>query len=258
MEFTYLDSNSWLITLGGKRILLDPWLVGPLMFGDTPWLFQAQRRQPIAIPEAVDVILLSQGLPDHAHPPTLAQLPKAWPVVTSPNGEKLVRSLNYETVHSLHHGEAMTLGSLQIQAFPGSPVGPTLRENAYVLQDLMTGHRVYYEPHGFHDRAILEGGGLDVVITPLINLSLPLLGPVIKGQATALALCERVRPQYAISTAAGGDLEFRGWLLKFLKAEGTVANFQTQLAQAGLMTQAIDPPSQKPFTLDIATTPAIG
>jgi hypothetical protein len=87
---------------------------------------------------------------------------------------------------------------------------------------------------------------------------LPLLGPVIKGQGTALELCRRVQPQYAISTAAGGDLAFQGLLLKLLKAEGTVADFQQQLTQAGLTTQAIDPPSQKPFTLDIATATAIG
>ena len=34
MHLTWLDSNSWLIEMGGQRILLDPWLSGPLVFGN--------------------------------------------------------------------------------------------------------------------------------------------------------------------------------------------------------------------------------
>ncbi|MGD1912253.1 MAG: MBL fold metallo-hydrolase, partial [Rivularia sp. (in: cyanobacteria)] len=28
MYLTYLDSNSWLLEIGGQNILIDPWLVG--------------------------------------------------------------------------------------------------------------------------------------------------------------------------------------------------------------------------------------
>jgi L-ascorbate metabolism protein UlaG (beta-lactamase superfamily) len=38
MNLTYFDSNSWLIEIDGKRILLDPWLVGDLTFGSLTWL----------------------------------------------------------------------------------------------------------------------------------------------------------------------------------------------------------------------------
>jgi len=41
MYLTWLDSNSWLIELAGKRILLDPWLVGDLTFGNLTWLFRS-------------------------------------------------------------------------------------------------------------------------------------------------------------------------------------------------------------------------
>lgn len=51
MELTWLDSNSWLIDWGNKRILLDPWLVGPLVFGGAEWLFKAERTACRPIPD---------------------------------------------------------------------------------------------------------------------------------------------------------------------------------------------------------------
>ena len=74
MYLTWLDSNSWLIEFAEHRILLDPWLVGPLVFGNLDWFFKAERQTPCPIPEHIDLILLSQGLADHAHPATLKQL----------------------------------------------------------------------------------------------------------------------------------------------------------------------------------------
>ena len=44
MQLTYLDSNSWLMEISGKRILLDPWLVGDLVFGNLPWLFKGRKN----------------------------------------------------------------------------------------------------------------------------------------------------------------------------------------------------------------------
>jgi L-ascorbate metabolism protein UlaG (beta-lactamase superfamily) len=46
MEATWLDSNSWLIELGGRRMLIDPWLVGELVFGQQAWLFKGEHPQP--------------------------------------------------------------------------------------------------------------------------------------------------------------------------------------------------------------------
>ena len=44
MYLTWLDSNSWLIEMGGKRVLLDPWLVGSLIFWESA--LAIQRRPP--------------------------------------------------------------------------------------------------------------------------------------------------------------------------------------------------------------------
>ncbi|MBV5261198.1 MBL fold metallo-hydrolase [Synechococcus moorigangaii CMS01] len=249
MELTYLDSNSWLIDMAGKRILLDPWLVDSLVFGNTPWLFKGDRPQDRPIPEKVDLILLSQGLPDHAHVPTLEQLDHTLPVVGSPNGAKVVRSLGYQTVQTLEHNQEITIDQLQILALKGSPVGPTTFENGYLLKDLTTGQTLYYEPHGYHSPALKSYGPIDVIVTPLINLTLPLLGPVIKGQASALEVCEWLQPKVVLPTAAGGDVHFEGLLMKFLKPQGTVADFANMLHQRQPDVRVLEPQPGKPYAV---------
>jgi L-ascorbate metabolism protein UlaG (beta-lactamase superfamily) len=239
MQLTWLDSNSWLIELGGKRILLDPWLVGNLSFGDLPWLFQGTKTVDRPIPANIDLILLSQGLPDHAHPPTLAVLDRSIPVVGSPSAAKVVQKLGYQTVTALAPGESYHFAQIEIKAVPGSPVGPTAIENGYILRADDTS--LYYEPHGYHSPTLAQEAAIDIIITPLIDLKLPLIGSVIKGQASALALCELLQPQFILPTAAGGDVKFEGLLMSILQAEGTVTDFQKSLQAKSLSTQAIEP-----------------
>ena len=80
MDLTWLDNNSWLLTLGPHRLLIDPWLVGDLVFGQQGWLFRGVKlRSPALDLKGIDLILLSQGLADHAHPPTLHTHPPRGP-----------------------------------------------------------------------------------------------------------------------------------------------------------------------------------
>lgn len=258
MQLTYLDSNSWLIELSGVRILLDPWLVGPLVFGNSPWLFKGTRRSPRTIPPNIDLILLSQGLEDHAHPPTLEQLDRKLPVVGSGGAAKVANKLGFEDVTALAHRQIYTYGDrLQIQAVPGSPIGPTTVENGYLITDLQSGHRLYYEPHGYHDPMLKEIGSVDVAIVPLVNLELPLLGPFIKGQESALELAKWLKPKYMLPTAAGGDVDFEGILVSVLRTSGTLDSFQALLSQNQLDTQAIEAIPGETVTLSIPEqTPA--
>jgi L-ascorbate metabolism protein UlaG (beta-lactamase superfamily) len=242
MYLTYLDSNSWLIEMGGKSILLDPWLVGPLVFGNIDWLFKGTRRTERAIPEKIDLILLSQGLEDHAHPPTLKQLDRNIPVVGSAGAAKVVQDLGYTNVKALAHGESFNLAqSVEIKAVPGSPIGPTTVENGYLLKELETSFKLYYEPHGYHSPSLQADAPVDVVITPIIDLALPLVGPIIKGRENALEVAKWLQPQVILPTAAGGDVEFEGLLLKLLRAVGTAAEFQAMLNENNLKTKVIEP-----------------
>jgi L-ascorbate metabolism protein UlaG (beta-lactamase superfamily) len=242
MYLTWLDSNSWLIEMGGKRILLDPWLVGPLVFGNIDWLFKGSRLTERPIPENIDLILLSQGLEDHAHPPTLKQLDRNIPVVGSPGAAKVVQELGYTSVTALTHGESFVLNQcVEIKAFPGSPIGPTTVENGYLLKELESGLTVYYEPHGYHSPSLKQVAPIDVVITPMIDLALPLVGPIIKGTNSALEVAKWLQPQVMLPTAAGGDVVFEGLLLKLLRAVGSAAEFRNLLAQNNLKTQVLEP-----------------
>jgi L-ascorbate metabolism protein UlaG (beta-lactamase superfamily) len=251
MQLTWLDSNSWLIELGGKNILLDPWLVGNLSFGNLPWLFQGTKTVDRPIPDKIDLILLSQGLPDHAHPPTLEALDRSIPVIGSPNAAQVVQKLGYQNVTTLLPGESFRFADVEIKAVPGSPVGPTAIENGYVLRSGASS--LYYEPHGYHSPVLAQEAAINVVITPLIDLKLPLLGSVIRGRASALALCELLKPQFILPTAAGGDVKYEGLLLSILTAEGTTAEFQELLKSKSLTTKAIEPQPWQSFNLELAT-----
>lgn len=250
MYLTYLDSNSWLWEIGSKRILVDPWLVGPLMFGNLPWLFKAERRTPRSIPEHIDLILLSQGLPDHAHPPTLQQLDRSIPVVGSVGAAKVVRELGYTQVTALAHGETFVLAdAVEIRAVPGSPIGPTTIENGYVLKDLQQHHTLYYEPHGYHSPMLQQMKPIDVVVTPIVDLGIPFLGALIKGQNTALELAKLLQPQAILATAAGGDIQFEGLLMKLLQATGSVQALEEKLVANNLAARVIDPSPGERFEL---------
>jgi L-ascorbate metabolism protein UlaG (beta-lactamase superfamily) len=254
MQVTWFEANTWLVEWAGLRLLFDPWLVGPLVFGQLDWLFKAQRRRPIAAwPSHLDAIVITQGLEDHCHPLTLSHLDRGIPVIASPSAAKVVRGLGYQQVTALAHGQTTTLADrLTIQAVPGAPVGPTQVENGYFLREDCTGQTLYYEPHGYHQGILGLVSHVDVVIAPVMDLTLPLVGPIIRGNQVALALAQKLRPQVMLSTAMG-DYEASGFLLQLVQVKGDISTFQQQLAQAGLPTQAMELPPQQAVTLPLET-----
>ena len=253
MYLTYLDSNSWLIEIANKRILLDPWLVDDLFFGNMPWLFRGKKLTQRPIPENIDLILLSQGLEDHAHPPTLKKLDRNLPVVASPNATKVVKELGYTQVTTLEHGEKFTLDKqIEIQAVPGSLIGLNLVENGYLIKNLEDSKTIYYEPHGNHSANLKETAPVDVVITPIISLKLPLVGAIIKGQESAMEVCKWLQPQVILPTATGGDIEFTGVLDFLLTAAGNLAQFQEQLQENKLPTKVVEATPGKRLAINLA------
>ena len=241
MYLTWLDSNSWLLEFKEIKILLDPWLVGNLVFGNLPWLFKGQKQKSI-IPEKIDLILLSQGLEDHAHTPTLKVLDHDIPVVASENATKVVKELGYTNINTLKHEETFIfLDSIEIKAVPGSPIGINLIENGYLIKDLTTKKTLYYEPHGYHSSSLKNKDSVNIIITPIIDLKLPFLGSVIKGQKNALIVCEWLKPEVILPTAAGGNVIFEGILMNFLKESGTIDDFIQLLTQNNLTTEVKAP-----------------
>ncbi len=78
---TYFGSSSWLIEFDKLRVLIDPWFTGTLEFPPGPWLIKGELSHEIKAPENLDLLLLTQGLADHAHQPTLKRLPNSLQVI---------------------------------------------------------------------------------------------------------------------------------------------------------------------------------
>lgn len=253
MRFTWYGANSWLLELSGQRILLDPWLVGLLEFGGLSWLFRATRATSIPIPEDIDLILLSQGLEDHAHPETLQALSKSIPVVGSPKAAKLCRKLGFQQVNPLEFGQTFILADrLQIMAVEGALTGMK-PENGYVVTLQDTGAKLYYEPHGFFPDSLKLQAPVDVVIGPIVNLELPLAGAIVRGADSAIALVEMLKPQYFLRSTAGDDgVQFEGALNSLLKAKGDLATLEAAIHERGLKTQVLAPSVNKPIDLSLA------
>ncbi|QZZ20558.1 MBL fold metallo-hydrolase [Leptothermofonsia sichuanensis E412] len=246
MKLTWIDLNSWLFYLGGKTILVDPWLVDPLEFYGLPWLFTAYHNTPLAVtPDtlpAVDLILLSQGVDDHCHKPTLQQLDRSIPVVASPTAAKVVRSLGYQQVTELAHWQAFQVGEkVKITSVLGAEIQPGQVESGYLLQDLTTNETLYYEPHQAPVQELAARiGRVDVAIAPVIGQIFPLLGQVIMGPEQALQLVETVHPRYFLPTTRG-DIRATGILPMLTKSVGSVEEFRDRLSASGLSTQLLVP-----------------
>ena len=65
--------------------------------------------------------LHTQGLPDHAHKPTLERLPKEKPVVCSPAAARVASEMGFKNIYELDHGRSMDFadGRLNIRATIG-------------------------------------------------------------------------------------------------------------------------------------------
>ncbi|XGV99780.1 MAG: MBL fold metallo-hydrolase [Leptolyngbya sp. BL-A-14] len=242
MRLTRIDLNSWLFHLGGSTILVDPWLVDPLVFYGQSWLFTAYHNTPIAYtPETlppIDLILLSQGVDDHCHKPTLERLDRSIPVVASPTAAKVVQQLGYQQVTAIAHGEAFGLGdTLKITAIPGAEIQPGQVENGYLLHDRTTDETLYYEPHLFPIKTSVEQiGRVDVAIAPVIGQVIPLLGQVIMGPLQAMQLVETLKPRIFVPTTMG-DIRAEGILPKLIQTVGSVEEFRDRLLASGLPTE---------------------
>ena len=106
IKATYYGANGWLIELNKTRILIDPWLNGDLTFRPGDWLIKGELVYEMPIPKDIHYILLTQGQPDHAHPPTLEKIKKSTLVVASEAASKVVRVMGFSKVNTIKPGES--------------------------------------------------------------------------------------------------------------------------------------------------------
>jgi hypothetical protein len=150
-------------------------------------------------------------------------------VVGSTSAVGQARRLGFVSVTALRPGERGQHGALGITATAGAAV-PVV-ENGYLL-DHPCGH-VYLEPHGFLAED-LPGRRLDAVITPVVDLGLPLAGAFVRGRQVLPRLLERFDPLTVLASTAGGKVRFDGLLSHAFRQQGSVQEAAALVAASGL------------------------
>ena len=217
IKATYYGANGWLLEFEKTRILIDPWLNGDLRFPPGDWFIKGELSREVEPPNNLNYLLLTQGQPDHTHPPTLQKLNKNIPVIASEEAGKVVKKIGFNKVKTLKPGETFTYKDLKIRATQGASV-PKL-ENGYIIDCKL--NSVYIEPHGFLDKNI-TARNIDLVITPVIDFALPLAGKFIKGKTVLPELLRLFNPLTVLASTTGGDISFTGIINKLIKVDGTV------------------------------------
>ena len=226
LKATYLGSNGWIVELKHIKIIIDPWLKGDLVFPLGEWFFKGTLKDDIPMPKNVDLIILTQGLPDHCHIPTLKQFPKDTKIICPKSAYKLLKDLNFKFINTLEPQQTINIKDIEIEATAGAPVPQT--ENGYIIK--INNRSFYIEPHGFFDNKI-KPRKLDFVITPTKNLELPLVGAFIKGLDVIPDLVKTFNPKYILSSTTGGDAKFSGFLNRFISLENYTNDINSKVIE---------------------------
>ena len=214
-EATYLGSNGWLIKFDKTNLIIDPWLTGDLVFPPGEWFFKGSLDTEIEIKENINTIILTQGLPDHCHVPSLKKFNKNIDIICPKSAKSILEKLGFTSIKVLRPSQKVKQQGLEIEATAGAPV-PQI-ENGYIVKD-NKGKGFYIEPHGYLDENV-KSQDVDAVITPIINLELPLVGSFVKGADVLPKLVEKFNPKYILSSTLGGEAKYSGFLNKLISVE---------------------------------------
>lgn len=227
----YLETNSWVFTVGKTTVLIDPVLSTPLDFG-IPWLYSGKKRtidgpkEVEILAQSCDYILLSQGLDDHTHSSTVKDIlrrrKKPLKFIAPKSSVPILRSagVDLSNVDILSPGDRLKFNSegrdsFEVLATTGALVGPPWQanENGYIIRAGKTS--LYYEPHCMYDESELSRYQVDYVISPLVSQNLPFF-TLVDGGDKAIRLAEILKAK-AIIPMANGELEQSGILANIIR-----------------------------------------
>jgi len=214
-EAKYLGSNGWLIKFEKTNLIIDPWLTGDLVFPPGEWFFKGSLDNEILIKDDIDIILLTQGLPDHCHIPSLRKFKRNIDIICPNSAKTILEKSGFTSINVLKPSYSINKCGLKIEATAGAPV-PQI-ENGYIVKD-HNGKGFYIEPHGYLDEN-LKSQEIDAVITPTINLDLPVFGSFVKGADVLPKLINTFNPKYILSSTAGGDAKYSGILNNLISVQ---------------------------------------
>eukprot|EP00208_Stichococcus_sp_RCC1054_P003332 CAMPEP_0206140588 /NCGR_PEP_ID=MMETSP1473-20131121/9954_1 /ASSEMBLY_ACC=CAM_ASM_001109 /TAXON_ID=1461547 /ORGANISM="Stichococcus sp, Strain RCC1054" /LENGTH=298 /DNA_ID=CAMNT_0053534787 /DNA_START=250 /DNA_END=1146 /DNA_ORIENTATION=+ len=271
LTYTSYEANSFKATFeqSGVTVLVDPWLVGDLTFLEQYWIYRGEKIKArgldvAEIAASSNVCLITQGLEDHAHPPTLEALPRSLPIVAAPGAAAKCRQMGYTNVTELDHGQTVSVadGRLTLSGTQGALVGPPWekRQLGVIFREVQEGGLcVYYEPHcDFVSDSVeqsVTAGEVDVVITPVVTQQLGTQSvgyPLVCGDANSVGLVKALRPKLVIPFS-NAEIQASGPLSFLISQKGSIDGFKKKLAEAGLsdivVQQSAEPP--QPYTFEV-------
>jgi len=201
----------------GKNIqkIIYLWMLRNANFKKKIWDSQTLSSRITSWILNIDIILLTQGLPDHCHVPTLEMFRKDIPIICPKSAVETLKKIGFSSINVLKPTEKTNHFNLSFEATAGAPV-PQI-ENGYIVKDDQD-NGFYIEPHGFLDEN-LNKQSLDAVITPTKNLELPLVGSFVKGADVIPKLINKFNPKYILSSTIGGDAKYSGFLNNFISVK---------------------------------------
>eukprot|EP01039_Chlorochromonas_danica_P010529 gene10529-11666_t len=235
---------------GALRLLVDP-VFSTLDFG-LPLLYQGRKKALSGqndflsgIVRETDLVVITQGIDDHAHKPTLEHIHRLSPTMRyliPPSAKAILTAVGIpsEQMTILRHGDQWTSAKVEgvaIEALPGALLGPPwqTRENGYLFcaKSAASGRDVntyYYEPHGCDETLLalvsrqLAKRKVDAVIAPIVSQRLALGGswlpsyPLVFGAEEAVHLVKTVQADYLLPLD-NGNLDQEGLLAGMLQQD---------------------------------------
>jgi len=215
--------NSFLLEIGGLKLLIDPWLEGNEIDYFSWFNTQWHRTKPLPYEQlpSYDTVLITQKYPDHFHIKTLQRL--------SPNRVIAPRSIEKKLNKILPNTEIISLDATNNQ----------LQENNVQVRFLASKRRidpiydaflvddgqesVFIAPHGFKmdekDVVLIRTASpCQLLITPFNYYKLPFFlgGVVSPGLDGVKHLCDNIDPKRVIATH-DEDKHAKGLVSKFAK-----------------------------------------
>ncbi|KAG2448894.1 hypothetical protein HYH02_006242 [Chlamydomonas schloesseri] len=289
ITYTSYEVNTAVIKFNtsGVRVLIDPWFVGELTFGGADWMYAGRKRvigrdtrvdMQQVLAEA-DVVVITQGLDDHCHIPTLSAVAnKGVRVVANAEAAARMRPLGFTNITVLAPGQAASVpgqagGRLRITATAGALVGPpwSARQLGLVMrEEVPAGERpasLYFESHCDFDAGSVAAGlrsaglgpeeGVDVAVSPVVTTLLGLPGvrpasyPLVQGDQNLTALLRVLKPKVLLPLL-NHDIDHRGPLTNIMWQTGEERAVADVLRQAGLSDVRVEYPAPPGEALALA------